>query len=216
MATFRTICPRCGGDEKQPSQLRGTKANAAHVITNGRGSATHADSGTRGLPMHERRGRRAAGSDGDDNDGCEGDRERRPRALCMAVALWSSGVWGRSCAYGSPGRRRRAEVGRGVRRGNDSDAGEGVGDAPKRAWSGASGGGEPRSTPALHMRLAVCTAGVKLERRSQAADTRRRPRDRPSSYAARVGVRCERRAEMVEQSTVEMGYIERPEGLEQY
>jgi hypothetical protein len=32
------------------------------------------DSGTRGLPTHERRGCRAAGSDGDDKDGCEGDR----------------------------------------------------------------------------------------------------------------------------------------------
>jgi hypothetical protein len=81
--------------------------------------------------MHERRGRRAAGSDGDDKYGCGGGRRwgsgcrRRRRALRMAVVLWSSGVWGRSCVDGSPGRRRRAEVGRGVLRGNSGDAGNG-------------------------------------------------------------------------------------------
>jgi hypothetical protein len=54
-----------------------------------------------------------------------GDRERRRRVLCMAVVLWSSGVWGRSCTDGSPGRRRRVEVGRGARQGNGGDAGNG-------------------------------------------------------------------------------------------
>ncbi|KAJ7837833.1 hypothetical protein B0H13DRAFT_2420907 [Mycena leptocephala] len=252
MATFRTICPRCGQNEKQPPQLRGTTAWYTPGVPCMRGV---------GVEPLARMAMISMAAEGAGDGEAVVDNEPRRRALRMAVVLWSSGVWGRPCVDGSPGRRRRAEVGRGVLRGNSGDAGNGeravkvlgmrrserravtvgVGakvprgtekggagatHGPRAAWWVCRRDGRRRIRDVGHeidhrrvLRMGVldrCQRAL-IQRRGESGRIERKSR---ACLSGTVGRRClgpdERRVEMVKQSTVNKGYIERPEGLEQH